>query len=257
MPRFAFNGGVSGIRRVPTTSAATGIWDLHQQNEAKRAGIWPQPGGDPNFSSVSLLLHMNGSNGSTTFTDSSSNALTVTASGNAQISTAQSKFGGASGLFDGSGDYLSLSTASALGMGSGDFTIEYFVRFTASGTQVHLDQRGSGTALYIYSSGTTLYFADDVANRITGTSALTADTWHHIAVSKSGSSTKLFVDGTQVGSTYTDSTDYGASKPLYIATYYQASAVFLNGNIDELRITKGVARYTANFTAPTAAFPDY
>lgn len=253
---LGLNSGLLGVRRVPTTGSASGIWVPNEQSLAKRAAIWPLAGGDPNFANVSLLLHMDGSNGSTTFTDSSSNALTVTASGNAQISTSQSKFGGASGLFDGTGDYLSLSAASALGMGSGDFTIEYFVRFTASGTQVHLDQRGSGTALYIYSVGTTLYFADSTADRITGTSALTANTWQHIAVSKSGSSTKLFVDGTQVGSTYTDSTDYGASKPLYIATYYQTSAVFLNGNMDEMRITKGVARYTANFTAPTAAFPD-
>jgi hypothetical protein len=84
---------------------------------------------DPDFANVSLLLHMDGSNGSTTFPDSSSNGLTVTRYGNAQISTAQSKFGGASAYFDGAGDYLELPNPNtAIGAVAGDFTIECWVR---------------------------------------------------------------------------------------------------------------------------------
>ena len=214
---------------------------------------------DPDFANVSLLLHMDGSNGSTTFTDSSSNALTVTANGNAQISTAQSKFGGASGLFDGNGDYLDIASDAAFGFGTGDFTIEYFIRCTASGVQIQVDTRISTvneTAPTIYSIDTDLYYYTNVTNRITATGALTASTWHHIAVCKSGTSTRLFVDGTQVGSTYTDSNDYGASRPLVIGTYLSKDNFFVDGNFDEFRITKGVARYTAGFTPPTAAFPD-
>jgi hypothetical protein len=86
---------------------------------------------DPQFGSVSLLLHGDGANGSTTITDSSRLTNTVTAVGDAQISTAQSKFGGASIAFDGSGDYLTISSSSALSIGSGDYTVEFWIRWTA------------------------------------------------------------------------------------------------------------------------------
>ena len=119
---LGFNGGLMGVRRVPTVSSASGLWFPNEQSMARRDGIWP-PMGDPYWSSVSLLLHMNGSNGSTTFTDSSSNNYTVTAYGHAQISTAQSKFGGASGLFDGSVDYIRATPSTNLQFG-GDFTLE-------------------------------------------------------------------------------------------------------------------------------------
>ena len=82
------------------------------------------------FSSVSLLLHMDGTNGSTLFVDSSQSPKSVTASGNAQISTTQSKFSGSSGLFDGSGDYLSIPFTSGGGFdfGTSNFTVEFFTR---------------------------------------------------------------------------------------------------------------------------------
>ena len=84
--------------------------------------------GDPFYSAVSLLLPMDGTNGSTAFTDSGPNALTITAVGNTQISTTQSKYGGASGYFDGTGDYLSISPNTAIDLSSGDFTIEFWIR---------------------------------------------------------------------------------------------------------------------------------
>ena len=88
---------------------------------------------DPNFSSVSLLLHMEGSNGSTTFIDSSSNALTVTANGNAKITTSTFKFGSGSADFDGAGDYLSTPSSSLFDFGAGSlFTVECFVRFSSA-----------------------------------------------------------------------------------------------------------------------------
>jgi hypothetical protein len=84
--------------------------------------------------------------------------------------------------------------------------------------------------------------------------ALTATTWYHVAVSKSSGSTKMFINGTQVGSTYTDANNYGTSAPLGIGTYWSSGSPVttstLNGYIDDLRITKGYARYTANFTVP-------
>jgi hypothetical protein len=218
---------------------------------------------DPNFSSVSLLLHMDGSNGSTTFTDSSSNVLTVTANGNAQISTAQNKFGGASGLFDGSGDSISAASSTLLDL-PGDFTIEfwhYIVSITASGffgrinssniNAVALDLTGGVYRLRASSNGT----SHDLAVTFTG-QAPTANVWQHVAVTRAGNTWRLFRDGTQIGTTTNSLTPYTSTDPLIIGGR-TATANSLNGYIDEFRVTKGVARYTANFTAPTAAFPDF
>ena len=85
---------------------------------------------DASYSSVSLLLHGNGINGSTTITDNSPSPKTVTAVGNAQISTAQSKFGGGSIAFDGTGDYLTTPNNSDYQFGTSDFTVECWINTT-------------------------------------------------------------------------------------------------------------------------------
>ena len=93
------------------------------------------------------------------------------------------------------------------------------------------------------------------ADRITGPT-LSANQWYHIAISRSTGSTRLFVNGTQSGSTYADSNNYGTTAPFALGTYWNngtpSSASTLSGYVSDLRITKGYARYTANFTAPTA-----
>jgi hypothetical protein len=215
---------------------------------------------DPNFADVSLLLHGDGTNGSTTITDNSPSPKTVTAVGNAQISTAQSKFGGASIALDGTGDYLSTPATNAFVFGTGDFTIEFWIRFTVvTGVQVIYDQRPVNAAFVptIYTNNNTLNYLFNGLVAITlGT--VTSAQWYHIAISKQGSSTKGFIDGTQGGSTYVDSTSYTSGPNLLIGqnSVNVNTPQFVNGYIDDLRITKGVARYTANFTPPTAAFPD-
>lgn len=215
---------------------------------------------DPVFNNVSLLLHGNGANGSTTITDSSPSPKTVTAVGNAQISTAQSKFGGASVAFDGTGDYLDIGSNSAFGYGLSDFTIESWVyRNVSSAVQVILDQRAAASIQLVptlYISATTLFYYANGGNRITG-GVVPASQWVHIALSRSGTSTRLFIDGLQTGSTYTDTFNY-INSPARIGDGNDGTSptASLNGYIDEFRITKGVARYTGNFTPPTAPFPD-
>ena len=105
---IGFNGGLIGKDRSTSASQSVpGVWTLREQLKAKRSLLWPPNAGeDPYYGNVSLLLYGDGANGSTTITDSSPTPKTVTAVGNAQISTAQSKFGGASIAFDGAGDYL-------------------------------------------------------------------------------------------------------------------------------------------------------
>ena len=217
---------------------------------------------DPDFANVSLLLHGDGVNGSTTIVDSSPSPKTVTATGDAQISTAQSKFGGASMYFDGSGDYLAITEASnSFTFGTGDFTIEFWLYpSNLNSVAIILDWRTTGglqdVRPTIYRDGSNLYlFAN--GNLIIGNSALTNQVFQHIALAKSSGSTRLFVDGTQVGSTYSDSLNYLSPQGGAIYVGAVGSGTFgMNGYIDDLRVTKGVARYTANFTPPTAPFPD-
>jgi hypothetical protein len=105
--------------------------------------------------------------------------------------------------------------------------------------------------LYTNTSGVLAFYASS-ADRITS-SALSTATWYHIAVSRSGANTRMFVNGTQAGSTYTDTNNYAAGA---IGVGGRADATIpLNGYIDDLRITKGIARYTANFTPPQVALP--
>ncbi len=231
---------------------------------------------DPSFASVSLLLHGSGTDGSTTIIDSSPSPKTVTAVGNAQISTAiADPFGNNTRgvlLFDATGDYLSVVSGTAdFAFGTGDFTIELWLRLNAVvGTSSALslyDQRPQGVqndspVIYIQNStlggGLTYYTGN--ANRIVGP-ALLANTWYFITLSKATGNTRLFLNGTQFGSTYVDTISYvnSANRP-WIGGFSDnatpSTQATINGRICELRVTKGVARYTANFTPPTAPFPD-
>jgi hypothetical protein len=209
--------------------------------------------GDLNWNSVVLALHFDGANGSTTFTDQKGN--TVTPSGNASISTAQSKFGGASGYFDGTGDYLSIAANSGFAFGTGDFTIEAFVRPASiaagyGGIVTTLTTQSFG----IYRKGAAFVFYYG-ADRITS-GAISADTWYHIELDRTGNTVTLYLDGQSVG-TYILSDSLSSINPLRIGTNTGATGDFFSGYIDDVRITKGVARHTANFTPPTEAFPDF
>jgi hypothetical protein len=256
MPRLGSNGGLMGPRRVSTTSNASGSWLLDEQCDAQRAGIWPSASGDPYWDNVSLLLHMDGSNGSTTFTDSSSNALTVTASDNAQISTARSKFGGSSLLLDGLNDFITTQASPALALGTGDFTVEFFVYRTSNNNDQGIFTFGATqSGLFASMDGSTLgvgLLGGDPSAISGGT--LSLNTWHHVAITRSSGSLRGFIDGVQFGSTVTETTNL-VDNVLNIG-YSFTSSYPMVGNLDEFRVTKGIARYTANFTAPTAAFPD-
>jgi hypothetical protein len=184
--------------------------------------------------------------------------------GDAKLSTAVSKFGGTSMSFDGTGDYILLNSVGSNALyafGTGDFTIECWVYLNALACYIYDGRPAStnGAQPTIYTNGSgVLYYFTNVANQITG-STLSLSTWYHIALSRSGTSTKMFVNGIQVGSTYTDSTSYTntAARPVIGIDGYSLSNQPFNGYLDDLRITKGLARYTANFSAPTTSFPIY
>jgi hypothetical protein len=216
---------------------------------------------DPQYGRVSLLLHGNGTNGSTTITDSSPTPKTVTAVGNAQISTAQSKFGGASIAFDGGGDYLTIFNPD-FAFDTGNFTIELWIMTSSMADdgifQISNNPLGFKTT---YESAPLFSLQSGVLNFGLGPGSATVNTginisdsqWHHIAMSRSGSLLKIFIDGITVASVANSINCTG--QYLVVGGYYSTVYTLL-GYIDDLRITKGIARYTANFTPPTAPFPD-
>lgn len=214
------------------------------------------------------LLHMDGTDASTTFTDES--GKTWTANGNAQIDTAQSVFGGASGLFDGTGDYLSTSDHADFVLGSGDWTWDFRIRWNstgAAGTFPNLiAQRADG------SNNFSIFRSVDT-NRITCTQVdggvtrwsfranwtPSTGTWYHVAIVRNGGTPLIFVNGTSL--TVTEDTALSGKTAADIAAgvtigEWNGSAV-LNGWLDEMRFSKGIARWTANFTPPTSPYTPF
>ena len=219
---------------------------------------------DTNINEVSLLLHGDGTNGSTTITDSSLTPKTVTAVGNAQISTAQSKFGGSSIAFDGTGDYLETPNSTDFAFGAGNFTIEGWVWTGAIVPQTMVCHRiGGGPSLTNWlvqtNVGKIAFWASDGAtyqvNAMGSSTDVNNSQWNHIAITRSGSTFRLFVNGSQEASASWAGSISSTSRVVQIGN--DTSTNFFNGYIDDLRITKGVARYTAAFTPPTAPFPNY
>lgn len=257
------------------------IWTPHKR---RQRGFFALPGGglgavcpggsggDPYFANVSLLLHMDGANGSTTFTDKSPSPKTVSAGGNAQISTAQSKFGGASCLLDGSGDYLVIPGGSSdFDISSQDLTAECFILLNTGETNGFIfDNRGVAGTWYSNWNlaviggkiraelGRQASAPGSVQASFTGVTTLSAGVWYHIAFVRNGANASIYINGNL------DATS-SAGSPLanaVIGAFYigyeesQSSSYYLDSFIDEVRITKGVARYTANFTPPVSPFPD-
>jgi hypothetical protein len=231
---------------------------------------------DTNIREVSLLLHGNGTNGSTTITDSSLTPKTVTAFGNAQISTAQSKFGGASIAFDGDGDYLTTPDTGGFRFGIGDYTVEAWIYQTArssfaggiTGNGFYDGTKDNGWNLDVNSSGVLRFYssATGLATELvtSGATLISLNTWTHVAAARSGNTLSLYINGTSRGSVTSANNENwsGANAQLKVGTLQTnvaigTTATSFNGYIDDLRITKGVARYTANFTPPTLPFPDF
>ena len=229
---------------------------------------------DPNFAFNSLLLHGNGANNSTTITDSSGSPKTVTRFSDARISTAQSKFGGASIVFEGTEDYLTAANDASLNFDSGDFTIECWLYLAGLQTPNIDSQRVGSIAAYgvnaVTNSGYSFGFNTTASLLFFGrpgigisaiaTFAPALSTWYHVAYTRAGSTNRLFVDGqslTLTTNTFTPATSSTGTLRIGTERFYSGYNHDLTGYIDDFRITKGVARYTANFTPPTLPFPDF
>jgi len=214
--------------------------------------------GDRYYNETSLLLHGNGSNGSTSIIDSSPNPKIVTAVGNAQISTAQSKFGGSSIAFDGSGDGLNVAGMPILGLR--DFTIEYW----AYNTRLSPSRYFIGSSGDVNTAGGIGIFWQDNSQfyvRINGIGGVeiiatphALNQWVHVAVTRQNTTVRLFFNGTLAGSVTKEG---NITRAIAALGYTTASAAYdMQGHLAEMRVADGIARYTANFTPPTAAFAD-
>jgi hypothetical protein len=215
---------------------------------------------DSNSSSIVLALPMDGTNNGTTFTDESAtikgsgSAKTLTRNGDTKTVTSQSKFYGSSGSFDGTGDYLSHGANTDFAFGTGDLTVELWVYFNSlpgSGVAGLVDTGTSVNAnrfsVVVYPNGAT--YVDSNVNLIVGTAGkITTGKWIHLAVCRSGTNATLYINGV-ADKTSTVSTDFSNNLLRVGATI---DNLYLNGYIQDLRIYKGVAKYTGNFNPPSS-----
>lgn len=221
-----------------------------------------------------LLLHCNGADGSTTFTDSSINTHTVNAIGNAQIDTDQYKFGSSSVLFDGSNDYLAVSDSDDWFFDTSDFTIDFFTRFNSFNDNQRyvfcgqlnnnniwwrfMRESSNKLMFQAYSAYSGLYFGYTSVNDWKPN----LNQWYHIAIVRNGSAIKIFINGQSISLTVNQAIN---SFPNFSGTLnigaWVADGTFpgvynygIDGWIDEFRIVKGEAYWWSNFTPPTTEY---
>ena len=222
--------------------------------------------GDSNFDKVELLLPFDGANDATSTTDESDSNHTVSFNGSADISTAQSKFGGSSlYLPGGSNDWINIAGSSDFNFGTDDFTIELWMYRTHTAYGVVFETRGGedttstdGITFYLGSGGN-----DELRVAVNRSAIIDLnqdhqinDQWQHFAIVREGSTMTLYIDGTARG-TASNSTDFDRSRPIRIGNHHGSGSggYGFQGYIDDFRVTKGLARYTSNFTPPSAAHP--
>ena len=226
---------------------------------------------DPYFDNVSLLLHMDGTNGSTSFTDSSSRIKVPTNTvGPLVTDTGNAKFGNAAGNF--TGGYLWYAPSTDWDMGSGPFTAEAWVKFNSAsmGSRVFIwgqaDSNSSTTTFWTAKrTDNTLYAGASTSTggaAVTGTSPVAANIWYHLALVRSGNTITLYRNGSVEATAAVSGSIPVRTQHLGIGVYGEYIGLYgtdygarMMGWLDEVRITKGVARYTGAFTVPGSAFP--
>lgn len=208
---------------------------------------------------ASLLLNFDGANNSTTFTDSSSYNHTGTAYGNAKISITQSKFGGSSGYFDGTGDYVQFPYNSIFDLSSGDWTLEawfYPIALAAdmkiaSNAIISKDTNGSNFNWNINVAQNGIVFVtNNVGNIATDVlyayTTISTNIWHHVAIVKDGSYVKIYLNGGLVDSKSMTVNNNATNSITIGCNSHNNPNSFFNGYIDSLRVIKGVALYTGS-----------
>jgi hypothetical protein len=207
---------------------------------------------------------MNGTDGSTTLTDSSSASNTFSANGNVEISTDQFKFGGSSAYFDGNGDYLKNTNSDIGAFGTDDFTIESWIYVPSShlGTWLCTKRSTTGWKVAIGTNNNIELYSEAGGTGAAGVivlspnNSISLNTWTHVAFVRSGTTVTGYINGTSFDTN--SSAGYNFTESQFLVGIQEYSNGTLNepfaGYVDEVRITKGVARYTSNFTPQSREF---
>ena len=215
--------------------------------------------GDTHFAKVTALFNFDGSDGDTTTSglDSSNKNLTVSYSSGDQLSNTQKKFG-ATSLYV--ADNVTISSSDGFNMGTGDFTIEGWYYLTQFNNQFLYDQWSSSSTgagnnqIYVKSTdGGSIRVYYDGSGKFTTTGGFSLNTWTHLAVVRSSDTITVYFNGTADGTTQSYSGQFGKTGDLYIGDQHAGGGGAPQMYVDDLRVTKGLARYTSNFTAPTTA----
>ena len=216
-----------------------------------------------NVDKAVLMLHFDGADEAVTTKDASTNK-TVTFVGTAQLDTAQSKFGGSSLLLDGNSDYVTLADSDDFTLGTGDFTIETWIRLSAVDARVGIGGQCNSAGAESASSFWWEVQADNTVKgwvhsggssySATSTTTLLVNTWYHLAFVRYGNTITLYINGTADGTgDVTGITVNNSDQVLAIGRFGAYDGFYFPGHIDDFRIIKGKALYTANFTAPTVS----
>lgn len=214
--------------------------------------------GNDGFTNV--LLHFDGANASTTFTDTGVGTgapHTFSVTSPAQLDTSQKEFGTASGKFDGTSGYIQTPSGTSLNLGT-TWTIDFWVRFnalTANSTPVSRISSAGGTPgwyISINASAKLTWISNANSVLITSTATILSATWTHVAIVTASGTTTMYINGTSSGTTATAQTD--TAVPLVLGAIFSTGGNYFNGWIDEFRLSPGVARWTTNFTPPTAPY---
>lgn len=221
---------------------------------------------DPNFASVVALLHMEGTNGSTTFTDSSSHVYTQTSVNGAALDTSSPKFGTAAASFNGINQ--GINSNAPLGIGTQDFTIECWAKPNAVSTTQRLVSAQLSTTLTgvvilrLNSTGHLEAVLRDTVGASVGTydtaGVVTASAYSFLTLCRKAGVIYMGINGAveNLGASTHNIIDSTHSTFYVYGSYVAGATEYFGGKLDEVRITEGVARYTSNFTPPTAPFPN-
>jgi len=248
------NGGRIGVVNIPAypLSSISGIWTPED------AAISPWPNisavSDVTYSNVAAHLHMEGIPGQAGAFNSSGHGSQFSTSGTAVahpvLSTTQAKFGRTSMFFSGV-SYLYSPSNAAYNLSTGDFTVRCWIYPTVMNAASGIFNIGGfQPEIYFDSTGVLIWYFG--GNRITSSAGtIVANSWQFVEATRVSGNSRLFVGGTQVGSTYVDANNYAQN------TINVGGTDLYTGYIDEFQLVVGQGVHTTNYSAPTTPFADY
>lgn len=253
---YSFNGSVnftnSNVYGINTTNVSFNGGVLYVGNGPTTPDVY-----------TTLLLHMDDAS----LSDTSSSSQSITLNGDASRSSNDSKFGGYSAYFDNNGDYIHIAPDTGFDFAGGDFTIDFWVKTLETGANNYLWDNA-----YTYSGNNINIGSDDLIHATAGfcgtpgcgwgvdlstTTTINADQWYHVAFIRYGDNFSLYLDGNLEDSTIqSGSLAYHISQTGNLADIgkHDGDSFWPYGYVDEFRISKGIARWTSEFTPPTEAY---